>query len=92
MSDNNEQRQPPSLADIVREKTNDGDTIVQFYRDVIQGKLDDEGFEACHKLEAAMQVHAIAPEVVAEPSARLDRHPVPPQAARQTPCRQPSFP
>ena len=71
MSDNNEQRQPPSLADIVREKTNDGDTIVQFYRDVIQGKLDDEGFEACHKLEAAMQVHAIAPEVVADAITRL---------------------
>ena len=71
MSDNNEQRQPPSLADIVREKTNDGDTIVQFYLDVAHGKLDDEGFEACHRVEAAMQVHAIAPEVVDEAIARL---------------------
>ena len=71
MSDHNEQRQPPSLADIVREKTNDGDTIVQFYLDVANGKLDDEGFEACHRVEAAMQVHAIAPEVVADAITRL---------------------
>ena len=69
--DNNEQRRPRSLADIVREKTNDGDTIVQFYLDVANGKLDDEGFEACHRRDAAMQVHAIAPELVAEAIARL---------------------
>ena len=71
MCDNNEQRRPRSLADIVREKTNDGDTIVQFYLDVANGKLDDEGFEACHRRDAAMQVHMIAPELVAEAIARL---------------------
>ena len=71
MCDNNEQRRPRSLADIVREKTNDGDTIVQFYLDVANGKLDDEGFEACHRRDAAMQVHMIAPELVAEVIARL---------------------
>ena len=69
--DNNEQRRSRSLADIVREKTNDGDTIVQFYLDVANGKLDDEGFEACHRRDAAMQIHAIAPELVAEAIARL---------------------
>ncbi len=71
MCDNNEQNRPRSLADIVREKTNDGDTIVQFYLDVANGKLDDEGFEACHRVDAAMQVQAIAPEVVADAIARL---------------------
>ena len=71
MCDSSEQRQPRSLADIVREKTNDGDTIVQFYLDVANGKLDDEGFEACHRVEAAMQVQAIAPELVADAIARL---------------------
>ena len=71
MCDNSEQRQPRSLADIVREKTNDGDTIVQFYLDVANGKLDDEGFEACHRRDAAMQIQAIAPELVAEAIARL---------------------
>ena len=35
-----EQKRPRTLADIVREKTNDGDTIVQFYLDVANGKLD----------------------------------------------------
>ena len=63
--------EPPTLADIVREKNNNGDTIVQFYLDVANGKLDDEGFEACHRRDAAMQIHAIAPELVAEAIARL---------------------
>ena len=65
------QRKPRSLADIVREKTNDGEVIVDFYLDVVRGKLDDEGFEVCHKLEAAEQVHAIAPGLVAEYIAQL---------------------
>ena len=62
---------PPTLADIVREKTNDGKVIVDFYLDVVRGKLDDEGFEVCHRLEAAEQVHAIAPGLVAEYIAQL---------------------
>ena len=66
MNYDNEQRKPRSLADIVREKTNDGEVIVDFYLDVVRGKLDDEGFEVCHRLEAAEQVHAIAPGLVAE--------------------------
>ena len=69
--DNTQRSEPPTLADIVREKTNNGDTIVQFYLDVANGKLDDEGFEACHRVEAAMQVQAIAPELVADAIARL---------------------
>ena len=62
---------PPTLADIVRQETGNGRVIVKFYRDVIQGKRDDEGFEACHKMEAAMQVHAVAPEVVEDAITRL---------------------
>ena len=60
------QTEPPSLADIVRQETDNGRTIVRFYLDVASGKLDDEGFEVCHRLEAAEQVHAIAPGLVSE--------------------------
>ena len=69
--DKTERSEPPSLADIVRQETDNGRTIVRFYLDVANGNLDDEGFEACHRVEAAMQVHAIAPELVAEAIARL---------------------
>ena len=69
--DKTERSEPPSLADIVRQETDNGRTIVRFYLDVANGKLDDEGFEACHRVEAAMQVQAIAPELVAEAIARL---------------------
>ena len=65
------QDQPPTLADIVREKTNDGKVIVDFYLDVVRGKLDDEGFEVCHRLEAAEQIHAIVPGLVSEYIAQL---------------------
>ncbi len=68
---NTEQSEPPTLADIVRRETNNGETIVRFYLDVIEGKLNDEGFEVCHRLEAAEQVHAIAPGLVSEYIAQL---------------------
>ena len=88
MCDTNEQRRPRSLADIVREKTNDGDTIVQFYLDVANGKLDDEGFEACHRRDAAMQIQAIAPELVAEAIARLARVQCHPERRTKRPIRR----
>ena len=69
--DNTERSEPPTLADIVRQETDNGRTIVRFYLDVANGKLDDEGFEACHRVEAAMQVQASAPHLVAEAIARL---------------------
>ncbi len=69
--DKTERSEPPTLADIVRQETDNGRTIVRFYLDVANGKLDDEGFEACHRVEAAMQVQAIAPELVADAIARL---------------------
>ena len=69
---NREKRsEPPSLADIVRQETDNGRTIVRFYLDVASGKLDDEGFEVCHRMEAAEQVHAIAPGLVSEYIAQL---------------------
>ncbi len=68
---NTEQTEPPTLADIVRRETNNGETIVRFYLDVIEGKLNDDGFEVCHRLEAAEQVHAIAPGLVSEYIAQL---------------------
>ncbi len=77
MSHNNNRRnrekqsEPPTLADIVRQETDNGRTIVRFYLDVASGKLDDEGFEVCHRLEAAEQVHAIAPGLVSEYIAQL---------------------
>ena len=61
----------PTLADIVRQETDNGRTIVRFYLDVASGKLDDDGFEVCHRLEAAEQVHAIAPGLVSEYIAQL---------------------
>ncbi len=71
MYDNTEQSEPPTLADIVRRETNNGETIVRFYLDVIEGKLNDDGFEVCHRLEAAEQIHAIAPGLVSEYIAQL---------------------
>ena len=65
------QTEPRSLADIVREKTNDGEVIVDFYLDVVRGKLDDEGFEVCHRLEAAEQLQAVAPGLVSKYIAQL---------------------
>ena len=64
MYSNIEHTQPRSLADIVREKTNDGETIVQFYLDVASGKLD--GFRDNHRMAAANKIGKIAPGLVDE--------------------------
>ena len=50
----NPEAQPPSLADIVREETEDGRLIVRFFIDAMQGLL--EGFKPCHRLDAARQL------------------------------------
>jgi len=62
---------PPTLAGIVRNKTNHGKVIVDFYLDVVRGNLEHEGFEVCHRIEAAEQLHAIAPGLVAEYLSKL---------------------
>ena len=51
---NNQQAQPPSLADIVREETEDGRLIVRFLIDVMQGLLEHS--KPCHRLDAARQL------------------------------------
>ena len=43
-----------SLADIIREETNDGRLVVRFLIDVMQGKVDDS--KPCHRLDAARQL------------------------------------
>ena len=49
-----EQRKPPTLADIVREKTDDGRRIIEFFLDVMEDRID--GAELCHRIDAAKQL------------------------------------
>ena len=49
-----EQRKPPTLADIVREKTDDGRLIIDFFIDVMEARV--EGAELCHRIDAARQL------------------------------------
>ena len=51
---NNPETQPPSLADIVREETEDGRLIVHFLIEVMQGLLEHS--KPCHQLDAARQL------------------------------------
>ena len=48
------ERKPPTLADIVREKTDDGKRIIDFFLDVMEDRI--EGAELCHKIDAAKQL------------------------------------
>ncbi len=58
------QKEYPSLAEIVRQETDGGRRIVQFYLRVVEGERD--GFELCHRLTAARRLDKIAPGLVAE--------------------------
>ena len=49
-----EERKPPTLADIVREKTDDGARIIDFFLDVMEARVD--GAELCHRIDAARQL------------------------------------
>ena len=49
-----EEPKPPTIADIVREKTGDGRLIIDFFTDVMTGKI--EGAELCHRIDAAKQL------------------------------------
>ena len=49
-----EERKPPTLADIVREKTDDGKRIIDFFLDVMEDRVD--GAELCHRIDAAKQL------------------------------------
>ena len=48
------ERKPPTIADIVREKTSDGALIIDFFTDVMTGRID--GAELCHRIDAAKQL------------------------------------
>ena len=48
------ERKPPTIADIVREKTGDGALIIDFFTDVMTGRI--EGAELCHRIDAAKQL------------------------------------
>ena len=50
----NQEAPAPSLADIVREETDDGRLIVRFLIDVMQGLLEQS--KPCHQLDAARQL------------------------------------
>ena len=48
------EEQPPTLAEIIREVTNNGQTIIDFFHDAMNGRLD--GFEPCHRIAAAREL------------------------------------
>ena len=54
MTQADDPREPPSLGEIVREKTNDGLSILDFYIDAFEGELD--GSTAPHRLQAAQDL------------------------------------
>ena len=58
------QQKYPSLAEIVRQETDGGRLIVQFYLGVADGTLD--GFRDHHRMAAANRIGKIAPKLVAE--------------------------
>ncbi len=49
-----EERKPPTIAEIVREKTNDGARIIDFFLDVMEGRVADA--KLCHRIDAAKQL------------------------------------
>ena len=46
-----DRRKPPTIAEIVREVTNDGLMILEFYIEILEGELEE--FDVTHRLEAA---------------------------------------
>ena len=42
---------PPTIAEIVREKTDNGALIIDFFTDVMRGNI--EGAQLCHRMDAA---------------------------------------
>ncbi len=58
------QQKYPSLAEIVRQETDGGRLIVQFYLGVANGTLD--GFRDHHRMSAARRIDKIAPKLVSE--------------------------
>ena len=48
------ERKPPTIADIVRKKTDDGARIIDFFLDLMEGRVD--GAKLCHRIDAAKQL------------------------------------
>ena len=44
------------LAKIVAEETDDGRRIVKFFVQVAEGQRDSEGFQSCHRMDAAKEL------------------------------------
>ena len=49
-----EERKPPTIAEIVREKTDDGARIIDFFLDLMEGRVADT--QLCHRIDAAKQL------------------------------------
>ena len=58
------ERKPPTIADIVREKTDDGRLIIDFFTDVMMDRID--GAELCHRIDAAKQLVKYGSKAAAE--------------------------
>ena len=58
------ERKPPTIADIVREKTGDGRLIIDFFTDVMTGRI--EGAELCHRIDVAKQLEKHRSKAAAE--------------------------
>ena len=48
------ERRPPTIAEIVRQKTDDGARIIDFFLDIMEGRVDDA--KLCHRIDAAKQL------------------------------------
>ena len=48
------ERKPPTIADIVRDRTDDGARIIDFFLDLMEGRVD--GAKLCHRIDAAKQL------------------------------------
>ena len=76
---------PPTLAEIVREMTDDGRLIVEFLFDMVQGKM--EGATYWHRLEAARQLGKLGvslPQAVTKAAASPDKPRKQPAASTRT--------
>ncbi len=49
-----EERKPPTIAEIVRQKTDDGARIIDFFLDLMEGRV--AGAQLCHMIDAAKQL------------------------------------
>ena len=77
--------QPPTLAEIVREMTDDGRLIVEFLFDMVQDKM--EGATYWHRLEAARQLGKLGvnlPQVVTKAAAKPAKPRKQPAASTRT--------